>query len=265
MAWVLATAAGGLARYLEHSRNVDLSTLDFRVMTPVSLRSGDEEGTLGNRVSAWLIPLPLAERDPTVRLEAIRETTQRLKDNHDPLGALALAQVTEWTGSALISLGARLMTYGTPFNYGDHPCSGPAGPALFARRAHADRSSSRAAALTARTRHRVIQLCRHPFLGFRGGLESRTRPSRTARSHAGGFRGAGGIGRGLNSTGEILLDLLAIDAALRECEIHSGQEAQARGHEKELTRDDAHVRTRDEFAKRRSGRGLTRQLQYPSE
>ena len=113
---VLATAAGGLARYLEQSRGVDLSTLDFRVMTPVSMRASDETGTLGNRVSAWMVPLPLAERDPAARLEAIRETTQRLKDNQDALGALALTQVTEWTGSALLSLGARLMNYGTPFN-----------------------------------------------------------------------------------------------------------------------------------------------------
>lgn len=113
---VLATAAGGLARYLEHSRGTDLSTLDFRVMTPVSVRATDEHGSLGNRVSAWMVPLPLAERDPKVRLEIISETTQKLKDNHDALGALALTQVTEWTGSALLSLGARLMTYGTPFN-----------------------------------------------------------------------------------------------------------------------------------------------------
>jgi diacylglycerol O-acyltransferase len=113
---VLATAAGGLAKYLEDARNIDLSTLDFRVMTPVSVRAADEEGALGNRVSAWMVPLPLAEPDPQKRLEIIRETTQGLKDNQDALGALALTQVTEWTGSALLSLGARLMTYGTPFN-----------------------------------------------------------------------------------------------------------------------------------------------------
>jgi len=113
---VLATAAGGLARYLEHSRNIDLSTLDFRVMTPVSLRTSGEQGMLGNRVSAWMVPLPLAERDPATRLEIIRETTQRLKDNHEALGAYTLTQMTEWTGSGLLSLGARLMNYGTPFN-----------------------------------------------------------------------------------------------------------------------------------------------------
>jgi WS/DGAT/MGAT family acyltransferase len=113
---VLATAAGGLAHYLEHSRNTDLSQLDFRVMTPVSVRAKDEHGSLGNRVSAWMVPLPLAERDPMARLKIISETTQGLKNNHDALGALALTQVTEWTGSALLSLGARLMTYGTPFN-----------------------------------------------------------------------------------------------------------------------------------------------------
>ncbi|MCP4006510.1 MAG: wax ester/triacylglycerol synthase family O-acyltransferase [bacterium] len=113
---VLATAAGGLARYLENSRGVDLASLDFRVMTPVSVRAPDQDGTLGNRVSAWMVPLPLAEPDPRARLKAIQETTQELKDSRQALGAYALTQATEWTGSALLSLGARLMTLGTPFN-----------------------------------------------------------------------------------------------------------------------------------------------------
>jgi WS/DGAT/MGAT family acyltransferase len=113
---VLATAAGGLARYLERSHDVDLSTLDFRVMTPVSVRAADESGTLGNRVSAWVVPLPLAERDPVERLNAIRKTTEQLKGDHEALGAMVLTQVTEWVGSGMLSLGERLMSYGTPFN-----------------------------------------------------------------------------------------------------------------------------------------------------
>lgn len=114
---VLATAAGGLARYLERSRGVDLERLaDFRAMAPVSVRSAEESDALGNRVSAWIVPLPLAERDPVARLAAIRETTQELKESHQALGAETLIQVTEWTGSALLSLGAQLMRYGTPFN-----------------------------------------------------------------------------------------------------------------------------------------------------
>src|SRR5262249_11737890 len=53
---VLATVTGAIRRFLERHR-VDVDTLDFRVMAPVSVRSTDERGTLGNRVSAWMVPL----------------------------------------------------------------------------------------------------------------------------------------------------------------------------------------------------------------
>jgi WS/DGAT/MGAT family acyltransferase len=113
---VLATASGALARYLSHSRGIDLDSLDFRIMAPVSVRAPEQSGTLGNRVSAWIVPLPLAEPDPVARLRIICETTRKLKESRQALGADTLTQVTEWTGSTLLSLGARLMTLGTPFN-----------------------------------------------------------------------------------------------------------------------------------------------------
>jgi diacylglycerol O-acyltransferase len=113
---VLATAAGGLARYLARDRGVRLDEVRFRVMAPVSTRTEEERGTLGNRVSAWIVELPLAEHDPRERLEAIRRQTEELKRSRQALAAEMLTRVTEWTGSALLSLGARLMTYGTPFN-----------------------------------------------------------------------------------------------------------------------------------------------------
>ena len=113
---VLATASGALARFLERCRGVDLDSLDFRVMAPVSVRGRRQSGTLGNRVSAWIVPLPLAERDPVARLHRICETTRRLKQSSQALGAETLTRVTEWTGSTLLSVGARLMSIGTPFN-----------------------------------------------------------------------------------------------------------------------------------------------------
>jgi WS/DGAT/MGAT family acyltransferase len=113
---VLATAAGGLRDFLSRSRGEDLAAYRFRVMTPVSVRAPEEQGALGNRVSAWTVELPLAERDPVARLEAIRRQTENLKATKRALGAETLTQAGEWTGSALLSLGARLMNLGTPFN-----------------------------------------------------------------------------------------------------------------------------------------------------
>lgn len=113
---VLATAAGGFARFLSRDRGMSLDDVHFRIMAPVSVRTNDQRGTLGNRVSAWVVELPLGERDPLARVEAIRKQTEALKTSRQALGADTLTRVTEWTGSTLLSLGARLMAYGTPFN-----------------------------------------------------------------------------------------------------------------------------------------------------
>jgi WS/DGAT/MGAT family acyltransferase len=114
---VLATVAGAVRRFLQRRRvDVDVVPLDFRVMAPVSVRTDQEHHTLGNRVSGWMVPMPLHERDPLCRLENIRQTTERLKRSNQALGAAALTQVGEWTPSTLLALGARLAVTALPFN-----------------------------------------------------------------------------------------------------------------------------------------------------
>jgi hypothetical protein len=83
-------------------------------MAPVSLRDSTERGRLGNRVTAWFVPLPIAERDPLKRLARVRETTERLKRRHEALGTDALTQVLEWIGATPIALGARLFERNQP-------------------------------------------------------------------------------------------------------------------------------------------------------
>lgn len=112
---VLATVAGAVRRFLER-RRVNCENLDFRVMAPVSVRAENEHGALGNRVSAWLVPMPLHERDPRRRMAAIQETTSRLKESKQALGAEVLAQVGEWTPSTILSLASRMATRALPFN-----------------------------------------------------------------------------------------------------------------------------------------------------
>lgn len=112
---VLATVAGGMRGFLKR-RRVDVSRLEFRVATPVSVRSSVETEALGNRVSAWIFPLPLAQADPVKRLAAIRATTRRLKESNQALGADLLSAVTEWTGTTLLSLGTRLQNVGRTQN-----------------------------------------------------------------------------------------------------------------------------------------------------
>jgi hypothetical protein len=51
----------------------------LKVLVPVSLRGDGEHGSLGNRVGALLLPLPIGLGDPVERLEVIAVTTKRLK------------------------------------------------------------------------------------------------------------------------------------------------------------------------------------------
>jgi len=112
---VLATVSGSIRRFLERHR-VDVQDLDFRVMAPVSVRTDGEHGTFGNRVSAWMVPLPLAERDPRRALAHISETTSHLKASKEALGAEVLTAAGEWTPSTLLSLASRMLTRALPFN-----------------------------------------------------------------------------------------------------------------------------------------------------
>lgn len=113
---VLATAAGAFGRFLSRDRGSDLDDVRFRVMAPVSVRSKDQQGTLGNRVSAWTVDLPVAERDPLERVSFVREKTAELKESRAALGAESISQITEWTGAGLLSLMARAVNTTTPFN-----------------------------------------------------------------------------------------------------------------------------------------------------
>jgi WS/DGAT/MGAT family acyltransferase len=107
---VLATVAGAVGHFfkLRGLTLRDQRELDFRAFCPVSVRSEQEQGTLGNRVSSMIASLPIAEQDPARRLELVRDTTQDLKESKQALGADALASVSEWTAPTLMTIAARL-------------------------------------------------------------------------------------------------------------------------------------------------------------
>jgi WS/DGAT/MGAT family acyltransferase len=113
---VLAVVAGAMSRWLRKSRQTDVDGLDFKVMTPVSMRTSGERGKLGNRVAAWFVPLPLGERDRKRRYQRVREATERLKRRREALGGETITRLVEWLGPAPVSLAARLLREASPFN-----------------------------------------------------------------------------------------------------------------------------------------------------
>ncbi|MBM4335682.1 MAG: wax ester/triacylglycerol synthase family O-acyltransferase [Deltaproteobacteria bacterium] len=124
---VLAIVTGAVRDFLR-ARHVNPDKLDFRVMAPVSVRSENEHGALGNRVSAWIVPLPIGTADRRVQLERITERTTWLKDSKSAVGAEVLTQAAEYTPSTLLALGARNMTRLLPFNLVVTNVPGPQAP-----------------------------------------------------------------------------------------------------------------------------------------
>jgi len=131
---VLTVVTGAVRRFFEY-RRVDVTGLDFRVMAPVSVRKTDERGALGNRVSAWFVPLPLSESDPARQLRAISQNTAELKESKSAVGAELLTQVADWTPTTLLSLGARNLTRLQSFNLVVTNVPGPQAP-LFLLGSH---------------------------------------------------------------------------------------------------------------------------------
>jgi diacylglycerol O-acyltransferase / wax synthase len=111
---VLTTVAGAVGKFLAR-RRVELGG-EFRTVIPVSVRSADERGVPGNRVSVWLTALPVNERDPRRRLAAVRALTLQLKDDEDSLGAEIVTQAAEWTTANVINLAAQFINNTRFFN-----------------------------------------------------------------------------------------------------------------------------------------------------
>jgi WS/DGAT/MGAT family acyltransferase len=111
---VLATVAGAVGRFLTRRR----ASFDgeFRTVVPVSVRSADERGTTGNRVSMWLTALPIHERDARRRLTTVSAMTAQLKDDKDSMGAEILTQAAEWTPANVIRLAAQFINSTRRFN-----------------------------------------------------------------------------------------------------------------------------------------------------
>lgn len=116
---MLAIVAGAVRSYLleEGSQSeMDVAATEFRIMAPVSVRSSDQSGTLGNQVAMWLITLPIAPRDPAKRIKAVHDQTQMLKETDQALGASTLVSLSTGAPATIVSLAARLASRVRPFN-----------------------------------------------------------------------------------------------------------------------------------------------------
>jgi WS/DGAT/MGAT family acyltransferase len=113
---VLSIVAGALRRFLK-ARRVKLGGLDLRVVVPVDTRTGEEDERVGNRVSAWFVTLPVAERDPRRRFAKISAQTRELKRKKAEGGVDSFLRFADWARSTRLPFwGVSLANWVRPYN-----------------------------------------------------------------------------------------------------------------------------------------------------
>ena len=102
---VLAACTQTLRSYLEAHGGAPEAPLVAAI--PVSLRSPEEVGTYGNRLSALSVHLPVHLADPVDQLHALKHDAESSKQQHTRLGVGALGEWAEFTSTALLGIAAR--------------------------------------------------------------------------------------------------------------------------------------------------------------
>jgi diacylglycerol O-acyltransferase len=104
---VLAVVSGALRSWLR-SRGVKLAGLELRALVPVSIRTDDEHGQLGNRLAAMRGPLPVYIEDPVKRLEVVSRAMDGVKDSKQALGAEVISRFNDFAPPTLLAQASRL-------------------------------------------------------------------------------------------------------------------------------------------------------------
>jgi len=103
---VMAACAGAVRRWLEVHR--ELPAQPLLAMVPLSIRTSEQRGQFGNRVSAMIASLPTHLADPVQRLSAAHEAMRAAKEQHQAIGAEVLQDVTQFALPALATRAARV-------------------------------------------------------------------------------------------------------------------------------------------------------------
>jgi len=104
---VLAAVAGGMREYLQQ-RGEDADSTTVRSLVPVSIRTEDHKGRLGNQVTALFADLPVDLSDPIQRVAAVARQMDSLKKSGQAVGVDAMLSAADFVPATLMTLGARV-------------------------------------------------------------------------------------------------------------------------------------------------------------
>ena len=110
---VLAAVAGALRAWMMTRGESVSPTRGVRAVVPVSIRDDEEDGersTLGSRVIASTLNLPVGENSPVMRLHQISYQTKAHKDTGRAVSARSLVGIAGFAPTTLHALAARVAT-----------------------------------------------------------------------------------------------------------------------------------------------------------
>jgi len=112
---VLTCVALALGRYLrQHGQKTD--GLVLKAMVPVSVRSKEQRGALGNQVAAMWAPLPVGIENPAECMRKIAAAMEDVKKSGQAVGAQVLTNLAGFAPPTILSQAARLQARQPFFN-----------------------------------------------------------------------------------------------------------------------------------------------------
>ena len=105
---VLTICGGAMRRYLEDKKELPRESLV--AMAPISVRSDEESGAMGNRISAMSVTLYTDIADPVERLGAVHDGTRDSKAVAEAMGAETMTDISQVLPGTFSGLAARLYT-----------------------------------------------------------------------------------------------------------------------------------------------------------
>jgi diacylglycerol O-acyltransferase len=102
---ILTVCSGAMRQYLLFHGELPKETLS--AMAPISVRSEEERGSAGNKISMMSVTLHSNVTDPLTRLRRVHETTKESKATAAAVGARTMTDVTQFMPGMLAGLAAR--------------------------------------------------------------------------------------------------------------------------------------------------------------
>ena len=102
---LLTVVAGALRQWLLSRGEPVVAGTSVRALVPVSMQ--DEDAAAGNRVSSYLVDLPVGEPNPRVRLARLSYAMRGIAQHGQSVGADSLIALTGFAPPTLHALGAR--------------------------------------------------------------------------------------------------------------------------------------------------------------